>query len=66
MSDEELDQFIQLVRSRRTSQQLALENKRGKSKPSEKGEGSPTKRAQLLASLLGNEADGDSTTTEVI
>lgn len=60
MTDEELDAFIQLVRSRRTSQQLALENKRVGKREKKESKESTTKRAQLLNSLLAGPEEEES------
>jgi hypothetical protein len=55
LSEDELRQFVLQVREKRNSQQLANENKPTR-KPRATSE-SPTKKAQLMASLL---ADDDS------
>jgi hypothetical protein len=59
MSEEELQQYVQLIRARRTSNQLALENKRGagrKDKEKEKSDSpvTATKNAKLLGDLLAD------------
>jgi hypothetical protein len=59
MNDEELREFVRFVRDRRTSQQLANENK-----PSRAGKGSgelpETKKKKLLNDLLaGNEEESE-------
>lgn len=55
MNDTELMEFVTMVRSRRTSQQLANENKpqRAKKEPSSKAsEATNTQKAKMLGDLM--------------